>query len=195
MSVSNRQRFKILARDGFACRYCGGRAPDVKLEVDHVNPRSHGGSDLDSNLVAACFACNRSKAALVLRDLPQPGGFVEWLHAQRLRDDLVGDFADDVALEPTLHDVRTYRNLSHQLRAHGVERYVHRAAWHAWREFRRGGKPTRVIRQMQEETVRQIKRTTTFPCSFRVKAGLWMDGKLFKGTKSKTARRSAISSP
>lgn len=38
-----KQRFEILERDGFACQYCGGRAPNVQLVVDRVVPVAHGG--------------------------------------------------------------------------------------------------------------------------------------------------------
>lgn len=65
-------RFSILRRDGFTCRYCARRPPAVILEVDHVVPRSAGGSDSEDNLVSACWQCNRGK-----RDstgvLPPPG--------------------------------------------------------------------------------------------------------------------------
>lgn len=54
-------RFRILKRDGFACRYCGAKGNGVRLEVDHVHPRSRGGSDHPNNLVTACFDCNRGK--------------------------------------------------------------------------------------------------------------------------------------
>lgn len=54
-------RFEVLKRDGFACRYCGRKAPEVTLHVDHVVPRAKGGSDDPSNLVAACSACNQGK--------------------------------------------------------------------------------------------------------------------------------------
>lgn len=33
MAVSKRLRYEILRRDDHACRYCGDRAPDVKLTV------------------------------------------------------------------------------------------------------------------------------------------------------------------
>lgn len=56
-----RQRFRILERDGFRCRYCGARAPDVDLEVDHVVSVNAGGSNADTNLITACFRCNRGK--------------------------------------------------------------------------------------------------------------------------------------
>ncbi len=41
------------------CAYCD--AEDVPLNLDHVHPRSRGGSDRVSNLVPACIPCNKSK--------------------------------------------------------------------------------------------------------------------------------------
>ncbi len=41
------------------CAYCGAR--DLPLEVDHIHPRSRGGSDRVSNLTLACHACNQAK--------------------------------------------------------------------------------------------------------------------------------------
>lgn len=63
MSLPRRVRFEILRRDNHACRYCGAKAPRVELEVDHVIPRHHGGTDDRWNLTAACVDCNRSKGA------------------------------------------------------------------------------------------------------------------------------------
>ena len=63
MAVSKRTRFEVLRRDDHTCRYCGGRAPDVTLTVDHVIPRSLGGSDAPDNLVAACRDCNAGKSS------------------------------------------------------------------------------------------------------------------------------------
>lgn len=56
-------RFHIFDRDDHRCQYCG-RCPewdDVRLEVDHIVPKSRGGTDRPSNLVTACFDCNRGK--------------------------------------------------------------------------------------------------------------------------------------
>ena len=64
--LSPRLRFHILSRDGFRCRYCGRKAPDVTLHVDHVQPRSRGGSDDDRNLVTSCVDCNSGKSDKVL---------------------------------------------------------------------------------------------------------------------------------
>lgn len=42
------------------CAYCSASA--TRLEIDHVHPRSKGGSNRVSNLVIACRACNEAKA-------------------------------------------------------------------------------------------------------------------------------------
>lgn len=65
MAVSKRLRYEILRRDNHTCRYCGATAPDVKLTVDHVVPVALGGSDVPTNLVAACDACNGCMLRLV----------------------------------------------------------------------------------------------------------------------------------
>jgi 5-methylcytosine-specific restriction endonuclease McrA len=52
-------RKNILRRDGFRCQYCG--AHSAQLTVDHVIPKSRGGSDSWENLVTACVRCNNSK--------------------------------------------------------------------------------------------------------------------------------------
>lgn len=49
----------ILERDGFTCQYC--RSEKGPFEVDHVLPKSRGGTDDYSNLLCACMSCNRSK--------------------------------------------------------------------------------------------------------------------------------------
>lgn len=61
MTIPLAVRFEILERDNFTCRYCGKHAPETELEVDHVKPRSRGGSDDRANLVATCRDCNRGK--------------------------------------------------------------------------------------------------------------------------------------
>ncbi|WP_243716722.1 RNA-guided endonuclease IscB [Actinomadura darangshiensis] len=49
----------LLEKWGRVCVYCG--AVDVPLNVDHIHPRSEGGSDRISNLTLACVPCNRAK--------------------------------------------------------------------------------------------------------------------------------------
>ncbi|MFI0448472.1 RNA-guided endonuclease IscB [Actinomadura sp. 6N118] len=50
----------LLAKWGRACAYCG--ATGVPLNIDHVHPRSRGGSDRVSNLTLACVPCNQTKS-------------------------------------------------------------------------------------------------------------------------------------
>lgn len=59
-------------RDNFKCRYCGKTANEKELEVDHVVPRSRGGSNAMINLVTSCFECNRGKRdKTLLADSPE----------------------------------------------------------------------------------------------------------------------------
>ena len=61
MSVSKTIRFEVFKRDSFTCQYCGDKAPEVILEVDHINPVANGGESDLRNLITACFNCNRGK--------------------------------------------------------------------------------------------------------------------------------------
>lgn len=42
----------------YKCAYCGN---DENLTLDHITPRSKGGTDRVTNLVCACDSCNKSK--------------------------------------------------------------------------------------------------------------------------------------
>jgi len=50
-------RRSVFARDGHQCQYCG----DTAESIDHVVPRSRGGSHTWENVVAACRPCNVRK--------------------------------------------------------------------------------------------------------------------------------------
>lgn len=45
------------------CVYCQGASKDRRLEIDHVVPRSAGGSNSLVNLTLACHTCNQDKGA------------------------------------------------------------------------------------------------------------------------------------
>lgn len=55
---------RIITRDGGICRYCGSCAEP--MQCDHVVPFTRGGTNDDTNLVAACSDCNRSKKNTLL---------------------------------------------------------------------------------------------------------------------------------
>src|SRR5271166_1794498 len=54
-------RFNIYARDNNTCQYCGRRFSRSELNLDHVMPRSRGGSSTWENVVCSCHNCNRRK--------------------------------------------------------------------------------------------------------------------------------------
>lgn len=64
MAVTKRVRFEVLRRDNHTCQYCGAKAPDVVLHIDHVMPVALGGDDKPGNLLAACKDCNTGKASI-----------------------------------------------------------------------------------------------------------------------------------
>lgn len=59
-------RSRIFKRDDYTCAYCNARGG--RLECDHVIPVSRGGNSNDTNLVTACFPCNRSKKAKLVSE-------------------------------------------------------------------------------------------------------------------------------
>jgi 5-methylcytosine-specific restriction endonuclease McrA len=77
-------RRTVFARDGHHCQYCGSAAESI----DHVVPRSRGGTHTWDNVVAACRRCNTRKedrslheVGLVLKRQPAPPRHRVWLLA------------------------------------------------------------------------------------------------------------------
>ena len=60
-------RYQVLERDRFTCQLCGQRAPNVQLEVDHIQPVSEGGTDDMGNLRATCVACNQGRGSFTVQ--------------------------------------------------------------------------------------------------------------------------------
>ncbi|WP_174278024.1 HNH endonuclease [Goekera deserti] len=58
-------RRAVFTRDGQTCVYCGSSA----TSIDHVVPRSRGGTHTWDNVVAACRRCNHTKADRSLAEL------------------------------------------------------------------------------------------------------------------------------
>jgi hypothetical protein len=66
--ISNSIRFEVFKRDCFSCQYCGRKAPDVLLHVDHIHPVCEGGDNNIVNLITACVECNSGKRGKRLDD-------------------------------------------------------------------------------------------------------------------------------
>jgi 5-methylcytosine-specific restriction endonuclease McrA len=71
-------------RWGGTCGYCG-RTPH-RLTLDHIVPKSKGGRDVRSNLVAACRRCNDSKGSRPLWDWWQASPWWCETRAQQLAE-------------------------------------------------------------------------------------------------------------
>lgn len=67
-AISKKLRFEVFKRDSFTCQYCGNKAPDVLLHIDHINPVSKGGDNDILNLLTSCVSCNLGKKARKLDD-------------------------------------------------------------------------------------------------------------------------------
>lgn len=61
-------RFKLLEKYNFTCQYCGRKSPNVKLEIDHIIPKSKGGTNNETNLIVACHDCNMGKLDKILTE-------------------------------------------------------------------------------------------------------------------------------
>ncbi len=59
-------RRAVFARDEWTCQYCGSRS---NLTVDHVIPKSKGGTSSWENIVASCAPCNRRKGDALPRQV------------------------------------------------------------------------------------------------------------------------------
>lgn len=58
------RRRKVLRRDGYTCQACGlrsTRVDDIRFDVDHVVPKSDGGSHALDNLQTLCPPCHARK--------------------------------------------------------------------------------------------------------------------------------------
>ncbi len=54
-------RYMVLKESGGRCALCGATKQERPLDVDHIKPRSKGGTNDPSNLQVLCSKCNRSK--------------------------------------------------------------------------------------------------------------------------------------
>ena len=55
-------RRNVAKRDHYVCQYCGLQPGAESITIDHILPRSQGGTSTWTNCVAACIRCNARKA-------------------------------------------------------------------------------------------------------------------------------------
>lgn len=78
-------RAEFIAQQRFRCHYCNRRGgteigPDDRAwHLDHKNPLSRGGEDIDENLVLACKRCNLTKGAKPYREFKEFAELAFWV--------------------------------------------------------------------------------------------------------------------
>ena len=78
--MDERTRRLVRQRAGHRCEYCGlteAQSPVAKLQIEHIVPRKHGGTDDPGNLALACIDCNLHKGANLTGIDPETGRVVE----------------------------------------------------------------------------------------------------------------------
>ena len=60
----------LLDKFNHKCAYCGKK--DVPLEIEHIIPKSRGGSNQVSNLIIACHECNQTKGSKTAGEFGYP---------------------------------------------------------------------------------------------------------------------------
>jgi len=105
-------RKNIFKRDRFTCMYCGIQPGPEELTIDHIIPRSKGGTGTWENSVLACIECNKKKADMTpeqagmkLRKVPKKPTWKTLAHVhpkQRLEswEQFLGRAYWEVELEP-----------------------------------------------------------------------------------------------
>lgn len=103
--IRDEKRLAIYLRDGLRCAYCGATLESGAscLSLDHITPRSKGGSNDATNLVTACKMCNSVRG-----DRP----LSQWL---RLVAELTGE------------DVAAIRRRVQSLRRKSLDKYIAQA--------------------------------------------------------------------
>lgn len=111
MSISRRQRRRIFARDGFTCYWCEDTVTlGVDATLEHVIPRSLGGTNRAANIVTACEDCNSRRADNpgpppgIEKPLPDPQDL-----ERRYRILEPPAFPDGRILDPRSSQYRAYR--------------------------------------------------------------------------------------
>ena len=72
----------LLIRHSHTCQYCGGASGDSVLEIEHMKPKSRGGSNSIRNLTISCHTCNQLKGSLT------PEEWLDSLQAKAKKTDL-----------------------------------------------------------------------------------------------------------
>ena len=86
--MDTRARAQVRRRAGNRCEYCQLRQEDsplAALHVEHIVPKTHGGTDDLENLALACIDCNLHKGPNLTGIDPETNQVTELFHPRRDR--------------------------------------------------------------------------------------------------------------
>lgn len=95
--LSKSIRFEVFKRDAFTCQYCGAKAPEKVLHVDHIKPVADGGENDILNLITSCIDCNLGKADVPLSEnaaLTKQREQLEDLNERRLQLEMIVEWRE-----------------------------------------------------------------------------------------------------
>jgi hypothetical protein len=127
-------RIRSAARN--RCGYCLSpqRLVMAHLEIEHIIPRSQGGSDEESNLWLSCPICNGHKSDKTSGSDPQTGKTVRLFNPRTQKWSEHFRWSEDglrvIGLTPTGRATVTVLHLSDDLEALVVRSYWIQAGWH-----------------------------------------------------------------
>jgi 5-methylcytosine-specific restriction endonuclease McrA len=84
--IGAQTRTRVRERAHNACEYCllhQNDSPLAALHVEHIIPKTHGGSDDLDNLALACIDCNLHKGTNLTGIDPQTSKITELFHPRR----------------------------------------------------------------------------------------------------------------
>src|SRR6267378_3106500 len=84
--ISAQVRAQVRERAQNACEYCHlhqDDSPLAALHVEHIVPKSHGGTDDLGNLALACIDCNLHKGTNLTGIDPETNAVTELFHPRR----------------------------------------------------------------------------------------------------------------
>ena len=97
-------RMAVYLRDAMACMWCGSHLADgAQLTLDHLVPRSKGGTHDPDNLVTCCFKCNAVRA-------DRPAEQFAWAAAAYLNHGVTADEILDAIAEHTAKPIKPFRD-------------------------------------------------------------------------------------
>jgi 5-methylcytosine-specific restriction endonuclease McrA len=86
MAMDAATRAAVRERAGQCCEYCQRRqidSPLIPLQIEHIVPRKHGGSDELENLALACADCNLRKGSNLTGIDPETNEIEPLYHPRR----------------------------------------------------------------------------------------------------------------